>query len=300
MHQKIYKLVLKTFRQMKKTWLYFVLTIILVSSAYAACYDSDDGPKNLDQPARYIGTDGFVTEGNTTYYDTCVNREGGNEVNDSNWVREYYCDHNGNMDYEDYFCPSYHYVECLTFHKSAACDDYSGPSDYNETNTSTTTTTNTTNTTNTTTTQNTTTTITTPENCGDGKVNLDEECDPPGKECYTKSFLSGVCNFNCVCDSSLTMDLFKKLNNTLKQEETEENKSASITFEVNDTEPEVVENISAPEITGAVSTDHIDDLIKTAREPPEDFSDSFGIKITSAITRNVMKVWNLLMNLIGG
>ena len=301
MHQKIYKLVLKTFKQMKKISLYFVLAVILVSSVYASCYDSDDGPKNLDQPARYIGADGFVTKGNTTYYDSCINRQGGNEVNDSNWIREYFCDENGDVDYVDYFCPSYNYVECLTFHKAAACDDYSGPADYNETNTSITTT-NTTNTTSNNTVTNTTAAI--PLNCGDGKVNLDEDCDPPGKACYTKSFLSGICNFNCVCDSSLTLDLFKKLNNTLNQEEfIETPEIASVTFETEDEIEDLFvaeSNNSVPEITGSAVVDPIDVLIKQAKEPPENFEDSFGIKITSAITSGVMVVWNLVMTLIGG
>ena len=44
----------------------------------------------------------------------------------------------------------------------------------------------------------------------------------------------------------------------------------------------------------------INELIKEAKQPSEDFSDSFGIKITSAITGAVMSIWNILMNAIGG
>lgn len=296
---------------MKKLLLYSVLALLLVYSAYAACYDSDDGPNNLNTPARYLGIDGYVTEGNTTYYDSCLTREGGIVQDDGNWIREYYCDSNDNMAYKDYFCPSHYYVECLLVHKAAACDDYSGPSDYNETST----TANTTNTTNTSTANNTTsnnqtnTTNTTaaPLNCGDGKVNNDEDCDPPGKSCYTKGFLEGVCDFNCLCDASLTPELFKRLNQSLHEEEDDEAAgTATVSFEVNQTEEEPEETIKSTKnesvgITGAaVAADPLDNLLKEARKPSEDFSDSIGIKITSAITDFVMGFWNILMNIIGG
>ncbi|MBW3001901.1 hypothetical protein KY338_01930 [Candidatus Woesearchaeota archaeon] len=286
----------------KQVLIYTIITILLAVFASAACYDSDDGPQNLDTPARYLGMDGFVTVGNTTYYDSCVNRQGGNEVNDSNWIREYYCDDNGDVAYEDYFCPSYYYVECLTFHKAAACDDYSGPSDYNETNASSSA--NTTNATNTTA-NNQTNTTTTPVNCGDNKVEFGEECDPPGKNCYTKAATKGVCDFNCACDPALTPELFKSLNRTLNQEKDTE-VTSSVNFEIeNITQETVVEEVkevknTTPAITGGITIDPINDLIKEAKQPGEDFSDSFGIKITSAITKAVMGVWNILMNLIGG
>jgi len=287
---------------MKKIILYITLAILIASFAHADCYDSDDGPKNLNTPARYLGIDGFVTEGNNTYYDSCVTRNGGVETNDSNWIREYYCD-NGRMDYEDYFCPNYYYVECLTVHKAAACDDYSGPADYNETtqtNTTNTTTTNTTNTTSNTSFTNTSTSV----NCGDKKVELGEDCDPPGKNCYTKSFNEGICDFSCTCDSSMTRDMFNRLNQTLNEEKEAED-DAVITFTVNKTEENKTEVVTikenkTTELTGAITADPINDLIKDAKEPPQDFSDSFGIKITSAITSVVMSIWNLIMGLIGG
>ena len=285
---------------MKKIILFYIVAILLASFAYADCYDSDDGPKNLNTPARYLGSDGFVTEGNNTYYDSCITRKGGVEINDSNWIREYYCD-NGRMDYEDYFCPDHHYVECLTFNKAAACDDYRGPADYNETTTQT----NTTNTTNTTanTTSSTQPTNTTPVNCGDKKVELGEDCDPPGKNCYTPAFQEGICDFSCTCDSSMTRDMFNRLNQTLNEEKAEDD--AVITFTVNETKENKTEVVTikenkTSEITAAVTADPINDLIKDAKEPPQDFSDSFGIKITSAITSVVMSVWNLIMGLIGG
>jgi hypothetical protein len=291
---------------MKKLALYTVLALLLVCSAYAACYDSDDGPKNLNTPARYLGIDGFVTEGNTTYYDVCVSRKGGSELEDSLWIREYYCDSNGNVDYEDYFCPSHYYVECLTFNKAAACDDYSGPDDYNETSA----TTNTTNNTNTTAVNNQTNASNVTAislNCGDGKVNNGEDCDPPGKTCYTKSFLDGVCDFNCLCDASLTPELFKRLNQSLHEEEDDEDTgTATVSFAVNQTKEEAkdasesTKNTSAGITGAAVAADPIDSLLKEARAPSEDFSDSIGIKITSAITDFVMGFWNILMNMIGG
>ena len=275
---------------MKKLLLFTLFAILLASIAYADCYDSDAGPTDLDHPARYIGIDGFVTEGNDTYYDSCVIRKGGDETNESNWIREYYCDKDGDMDYIDYFCPSYHYKECLTVHKAAACDDYTGPADYNETVQNTTNTT----------AANQTINKTVPKNCGDKKVNFGEDCDPPGKECYTKGFLKGVCDFTCVCDSSLTPDLFKKLNATLNEDEEEkEIEDTKITFTVNETKEEIKIN-KTPKITGAAASDPLNQLIEEAKEPPEDFSDSFGIKITSAITDVVMKVWDLIMGIIGG
>jgi hypothetical protein len=288
---------------MKKILLYSMMAILLLSLAHADCYDSDDGPKNLDTPARYLGIDGFVTEGNNTYYDVCVTRNNGVEINSSNWVREYYCDNN-QMESRDYFCPTYYYTECLTVHKAAACDDYRGPSDYNETSANTTSTTNTTNTTTTTTQTNTASNTTTSINCGDKKVELGEKCDPPGKNCYTDAFQEGICDFSCSCDSSMTRDMFNRLNQTLTEEKEEEtNDSSIITFTVNDTKDDttkIISKNSTPQITGALVLDPIDDLIKKAKEPPKDFSDSFGIKITSAVTTAVMSIWNLIMNLIGG
>ena len=290
---------------MKKTISCAILFVLFAAFASAACYDSDDGPKNLATPARYLGIDGFVTEGNTTYYDTCVSRKGGSELDNGLWLREYYCGNNGDVDYEDYFCPSYYYVECLKVHKAAACDDYSGPSDYNET-----TVTNTTNTTNTSTNSannqaSTSNASAVSVNCGDGKVNHGEDCDPPGKECYTKRFLQGVCDFSCICDSSLTPNLFKRLNASMHKEEDQANAiTATVTFEVNESkevkqEAEVSKNDTSSMITGAAS-DPLSNLIKDARKPSEDFSDSIGIKITSAITNVVMSFWAVLMNVIGG
>lgn len=294
---------------MKKLVLYSVLALLLVCTAYADCYDSDDGPKNLDTPARYLGIDGFVTEGNTTYYDSCLTRKGGIVQDDGNWIREYYCNSSGSMAYKDYFCPSYYYVECLKINKAAACDAYSGPSDYNETSTTANTTniTNSTSTTNTTASNNQTNSsnvAAAPLNCGDGKVNNGEDCDPPGKKCYTKSFLEGVCDFNCLCDPSLTPSLFKRLNSSLNEEE-ENDTAAVVTFEVNQTEKKTEEKSESTKnassaITGSAVADPIDNLLKEARAPSEDFSDSIGIKITSAITDVVMVFWNILMSIIGG
>ncbi len=281
----------------KQLLIYAILAVLLTFSVNAACYDSDDGPKNLDTPARYIGIDGFVTEGNNaTYYDACVSREGGSEIDDGLWIREYYCDNNGNMDYEDYFCPSHYYVECLKVHKAAACDSYSGPADYNETTTTQTNTTNTTNATNTTTNQTNTTTI--PINCGDKKVEFGEECDPPGKECYTKALTKGVCDFNCGCDPAMTPELFRNLNKSLNKKEEENTTTASVNFNV--TETKTVKENKTPAITGGIIINPIDDLIKEAKQPSENFGDSVGIKITSAITKAVMRVWNIIMNVIGG
>jgi len=289
---------------MKKIILYSLLLVLLTVSVSAACYDSDDGPKNLATPARYLGIDGFVTEGNTTYYDACVSRKGGTPLDDSLWIREYYCDNNGDVAYEDYFCPSHYYVECLTVHKAAACDDYSGPADYNET--SAINTTNTTNTTNATNTTNQTNTTKRPVNCGDKKVEFGEECDPPGKDCYTKALTKGVCDFNCICDPSLTPELFKSLNRSINKVNDSNEVTASVTFEANDTgavpfveDVKEIKNTTSG-ITGGVSIDPVTDLIKEAKKPTEDFSDSIGIKITSAITSAVMSVWNMLMNVIGG
>lgn len=291
---------------MKKLPLYAIMALLLVYSAHASCYDSDAGPKNLAEPARYIGIDGYVTEGNTTYYDSCISRKGGTEIEKGLWIREYYCDSNNHVDYEDYFCPGHYYVECLKAHKAAACDDYSGPSDYNET-----TATAATNNTNTSTTaaasnnqSNTSNVSAASANCGDKKINHGEECDPPGKECYTKSFLQGVCDFNCMCDSSLTPDLFKRLNASLNKKENDANAvTAAVTFSVNDTkaaeENTGVSNKEAAAITGS-AVDPLSSLIKEARKPSEDFSDSIGIRITSAITSVVMSIWYVLMNAIGG
>jgi len=314
-NEKVYKSVLKTFKQMKKTIIYLITAILLISSAYAACYDSDDGPKNLNTPARYLGIDGFVTKGNTTYYDSCVTRNNGVEINSSNWVREYYCD-NDEVKYRDYFCPTYYYVECLTVHKAAACDDYSGPSDYNETSVNASSTNNTTNTTNSSNnssgsseSNNSSNATITPDTCGNDKVDLGEDCDPPGKNCYTSAFQEGICDFSCLCDSSMTRDMFNRLNQTINEdkEEQDEDNSSVIAFSMNNSEESDVNSGAnafsenkTPEITGAFVADPIDDLIKEAKKPPENFEDSWGIKFTSAVTSVVMLGWNLLISLIGG
>lgn len=300
---------------MKKIILLYIISILLASFAYADCFDSDDGPKNLNTPARYLGIDGFVTKENTTYYDSCVTRNNGIEVNSSNWVREYYCD-NDEVKFRDYFCPTYYYVECLTVHKAAACDDYSGPSDYNETSINASSTNNTSSTTNSSNntnsssnSNNSSNTAIIPDTCGNQKVDLREDCDPPGKTCYTSAFQEGICDFSCLCDSSMTRDMFDRLNQTINQdaEEQDEDNSSVIAFSINDTKENTADSSvkvfsenKTPEITGSFVADPINDLIKEAKEPPENFEDSWGIKITSAITSVVMVGWNLLMGLIGG
>lgn len=292
-----------------------LLAVLLAFSVSAACYDSDDGPKNLATPARYLGSDGFVTEGNTTYYDTCVSRAGGSEIDDGLWIREYYCDNSGRVAFEDFFCPSHYYVECLTVHKAAACDDYSGPADYNETSAvNTTATANTTNTTSQGNITNTTSgqsNASRPVNCGDKKVEFGEECDPPGKDCYTKAMTKGICDFSCECDASLTPALFKKLNQSMNQEEQASSEiTAAVTFDIQNTTEEgtgAVQEVKAERknrttagITGGAVTDPLDDLLDEARSPAPDFDDSVGIKITRAITGVVMSVWNVFSSLLGG
>ena len=162
---------------MKKAivWIVFLVCLILVSGfAYAEslCTDSDDGQNYAHKGATKYGI--------TSEEDRCVlGPKADVRTETSLYLKEYFCaDDTRKSDIVD--CSREGYERC---YQGACMGGKKGATANNGTN------------------------VTLPPNlpkCGDDKVNsLTEQCDPPGKICYTETFDIGICSATCQCDVKL-------------------------------------------------------------------------------------------------
>jgi len=162
--------------------------------------------------------------------------------------------------------------------------------------------------------------------CGNNATEMGEDCDPPGKKCYTPDFLEGKCTQDCMCmeysgpachngfletgeDCEMNSDCpaFHYCNNNCKciAKVADYNVSESYKeVEENSSEEKSPENKSFEEIK-----EETDKKIKkkyyyenyTVNESffeKEDFEGSAGIKITAAITNAVESVFSSIFDLV--
>ncbi len=162
---------------MKKTiaLIVFIACFVLLSGiafADSLCTDTDD--------ARDYDRKGSVKYGITSEEDRCVlGPKADVRTETSMYLKEYFCaDDKRNSDIVD--CSREGYERC---YQGACVGGKKGASTSNGTN------------------------YTLPPElpqCGDKKVNsIGEQCDPPGKICYTETFDIGLCSAKCQCDVKL-------------------------------------------------------------------------------------------------
>jgi hypothetical protein len=297
--QKVFKLPLKTFKQMRArifAWLAFA--IILSSIAYAgSCTDSDGGPIDPAKPTKVIGIKGSVDYGTGPKPDYCVSRLGGTMVTESNWVRENYCDED-NIATKDYLCGSYSYLSC----QNGTCINYTGTqATLDDVGTAP------------------NKTAISKELCGNKKLDGLETCDPPHKVCMADGGKMGTCSDECICETAQqknqtaanqTTQASTNDTSSTSQAGNDTNSIGQLTFEVNSSSA-AEESTGAEENkdkntgstastpTGALPAD-IQDIMDSTDKEIDDLSKRPGIKITSTITNFVMKIWSVISGLFGG
>lgn len=198
---------------MKKIIL-FILCLVLVSSVcLAAICDDTDDERDYDRK-------GKVKYGITEEWDRCVMGPNAEvQVETSLYLMEYYCTKDDKRDHEVVDCSRHGFARCY----QGAC--IGGESDTDN---------------------QTAQVLQELPKCGDKKLNQPgEECDPPGKICYTESFAAGICNDFCACDVKLK-GVVKPKENVTEENVTKENITEP-KEEVHVIEPEVPE-VKEPEV----------------------------------------------------
>ncbi|MEM4263444.1 MAG: hypothetical protein QW666_00930 [Candidatus Woesearchaeota archaeon] len=184
---------------MKKTITLIILMICLVlisgfSYAESLCTDNDDG-KDYDRK-------GSVKYGVTSEEDRCVlSPKADVRTETSLYLKEYYCSSDTRQSII-IDCSREGYERC---YQGACIGGTKGGSIGNTTNV---------------------TQVPSLPICGDKKVNqYAEQCDPPGKICYTENFEIGICSATCQCDVKLkaTGGLINKTENATTNTTTQAN-----------------------------------------------------------------------------
>jgi hypothetical protein len=153
-----------------------ILLVILIVSAtsvaalpswmvklFDVCDDSDKGPKDPANPLPFVGIPGTTQSREDKFQDQCLSVQG-EPVPVSDRIREFYCDENGKIQSRVYNCEDLGFTACAMTPQGARCVDEVPPT-----------------------------------KCGDGVLQLLEECDPPGNACMTAAGKPGVCGVNCKC-----------------------------------------------------------------------------------------------------
>lgn len=155
--------------------------------------------------------------------------------------------------------------------------------------------------------------------CGNNAVEMGEDCDPPGKDCYTKSFLEGKCTKDCACkeyfgpscgnsfvednedcesDANCPMFYYCNANcRCIAKVAPEQNK----TVETEEKSPENLITSSEPTIDTSDkknNTVYKEFIINESYFEAEKFNESIGIKITGAITKVTKSLFGSLFDLI--
>lgn len=162
--------------------------------------------------------------------------------------------------------------------------------------------------------------------CGNSAVETGEDCDPPGKKCYTKDFLEGKCTKDCTCTEYTGPACGNTFIETGEDCETD-NDCPSFHYCNNNCRC-IAKVIAASNITAKTAEEEaktsaeedekksFEELQKEAKEEiekkyiyedfvvnesffeMENFSESLGIKITGAVTKATESVFSSIWSLI--
>jgi len=163
-----------------KKLLMVAIFLLLASVAYAQvqCTDTDGGGKDSKDAA--LKTMGTAKVGVTPKVDVCLTSEEGVSVNESDYLKEYYCGTDNQVKFEVYDCTREGYSGC----RNGACYGASSGSTSNTSSGST---------------------STPVSSCGNKLLekNKGEQCDPPGSICFGKTSAQyGQCLNDCTCQIS--------------------------------------------------------------------------------------------------
>lgn len=163
-----------------KKLLMVAIFLLLASVAYAQvqCTDTDGGGGDSNDAA--LATQGTAKVGVTPKVDVCLTNENGVSINESDYLKEYYCGSDNQVKSEVYDCTREGYSGC----RNGACYGASSGSTSNTSSGST---------------------STPVSSCGNKilEKNKGEQCDPPGSICFGKTSAQyGQCLNDCTCQIS--------------------------------------------------------------------------------------------------
>jgi hypothetical protein len=146
-----------------------MLLLVSFVSASDLCKESDDG--------RDYEEAGYVKYGVTIYDDLCVLSANADlRLPESSFLKEYYCD-DDERKHKIIECAREGFDKC----EDGRCIGAAPAQDSN------------------------TTPVYTGPECGNKKIETNEDCDPPTKICYVGSDI-GLCSANCKCEIKITAD----------------------------------------------------------------------------------------------
>ncbi|MBI4017095.1 MAG: hypothetical protein HY363_05380 [Candidatus Aenigmarchaeota archaeon] len=197
----------------KSSKIAIVSFIILTSTVFAICTDSDGGPTDVEKPKEYLAKPGTATVATSSSHDYCITKIDGAKTENSAYIREFYCS-GGKAQSRDYKCADYSSGSCATAAGSSYCTEK--PDE------------------------------TTQNLCGDKKIKKPEECDPPESICVQDGW-PGLCTTSCTCMP------YKKNNQTTTNQTTiqPETQTNTSTQQTNNTNLTIKEVLTPEEIKNA-------------------------------------------------
>jgi predicted small secreted protein len=163
-----------------KRLLMVLVFLVLASTAYAQvqCTDTDGGGKDSNDAA--LKVKGTAKVGVTPKVDVCLTSEEGVSINESHYLKEYYCGADKQVKFEVYDCTREGYSGC----RDGACYGASSGSTSNTSSSSS---------------------SSSSSSCGNEILEKakGEQCDPPGSICFGKTTAQyGQCMNDCTCKIS--------------------------------------------------------------------------------------------------
>lgn len=154
----------------------FVLALASVAFAAQTCVDTDGGGKNGEESA--LKTQGEAKVGITPKSDVCLTSEEGVSINESNYLKEYYCGSDNQVYSKVWKCSSEGFSGC----RNGAC--YGSTSGSSNTSSSS------------------SSSSSSANKCGNKilEKTAGEQCDPPDSICFGKTKAQyGICSKSCQC-----------------------------------------------------------------------------------------------------
>jgi len=249
----------------------FILLIVVLAGVVHAQTNNNTGPgcADTDESAKDpFAQQGSVKYGITTQQDTCLTGQEGVSINNSKWLKEYYCSGEpAKRESKVIDCTREKYIGCV----NGACKSGTGA--------------------NVTGSQKTSTPVKT---CGDKILAKDkgEECDPPGNICFGKTSKQyGQCGPDCKCKIASAAekpvaacgdDVKDEGEDCEKDSECQANFVCSSCKCVKQLTPEEIEAMKGKPIL-APSTSENETATPVLDLTPKNFTESAGVKATSSI-----------------
>ncbi len=242
--------------------------IILIPPIMALCEEDDGGPSDLSKLVPYIAEGGITQSDSEQKGDFCVDEEGGlNMETESLYLREFYC-RNGIVKSIDVMCMDFGYTKCRMENGFGACVNKVGSSDNKDSADAS--------------------KDSSVRHCGNKRVEVGEDCDPPDRLCVAGNGNPGVCSPFCTCIEYAFGD--GEAEDEPEPKESEEKINISMTEEkLNITEKIEEEDTISPETKQV--------LEEIGEEEPLKLNETTGIKLTRGVTEIVKHLFGWIINL---